>query len=234
AREVGRRAVEVINYREEQEKLNIWLALLNLEIEHGTEESLRSVFNDACKMNDAKTIHLRLAGLLDEAEKYEDAEEMYNRAIKRFSTSSKVWTSFGKYYLQRGKLDDARELLPRSLKSLEKRKHLKTITKFAQLEYQLGDPERGKTIFEGVISSHPKRLDLWSIYIDQEAKAENVDTVRHIFNRLIKLKLSSKKARSFFKKWLELERTIGDEDGAEVVKTKAIEWTRQNGLAGES
>jgi hypothetical protein len=33
--------------------------------------------------------------------------------------------------------------------------------------------------------------------------------------------------RSFFKKWLNLERRIGDEDGAEAVKQKAIEWTQR-------
>ena len=33
--------------------------------------------------------------------------------------------------------------------------------------------------------------------------------------------------RSFFKKWLELERRIGDEDGQRVVKGKAIEWTQR-------
>ena len=33
--------------------------------------------------------------------------------------------------------------------------------------------------------------------------------------------------RAFFKKWLDLERKIGDEDGANVVKQKAIEWTQR-------
>jgi rRNA biogenesis protein RRP5 len=33
--------------------------------------------------------------------------------------------------------------------------------------------------------------------------------------------------RSFFKKWLELEKRIGDEDGVADVKTKAVEWTRR-------
>lgn len=56
---------------------------------------------------------------------------------------------------------------------------LKTITRFALLEYQLGDPERGKTIFEGIIDSHPKRFDLWVVYMDQEAKLGNIDALRY-------------------------------------------------------
>ena len=38
AREIGRRAIKTINFREEQEKLNVWIALLNLENIYGTEE----------------------------------------------------------------------------------------------------------------------------------------------------------------------------------------------------
>lgn len=69
ARETGRRALQVINYREEQEKLNVWIALLNLEISYGTEESAEQVFSEAVKANDAKTVHLRYASLLEEAGK---------------------------------------------------------------------------------------------------------------------------------------------------------------------
>ncbi|KAG8985781.1 rRNA biogenesis protein rrp5 [Tulasnella sp. JGI-2019a] len=228
AREIGRRALQVINFREEQEKLNVWIALLNLEVAYGTEETLQTVLYDAIRANDAKTVHLRTAALLDEAGKHEQAEAMYDRATKKFGTSSKVWTLFGEHYLRQSKPDDGRRLLPRSLKSLEKRKHLKTITRFALLEYQLGDAERGKTIFEGIIDSHPKRLDLWVVYMDQEAKLANIDTLRNLYGRLFTQKLSAKKAKFFFKKWLETERSIGNEAGADNVKAKAVEWMEQN------
>jgi hypothetical protein len=55
---------------------------------------------------------------------------------------------------------------------------LKTISKFAQLEYKYGDPERGKTIFEGIVDSHPKRWDLWSIYMDMESGQSDIQTLR--------------------------------------------------------
>lgn len=55
---------------------------------------------------------------------------------------------------------------------------LKTISRFAQLEYKFGDPERGKTIFEGVVDSHSKRWDLWSIYVDMEAAQGDIASVR--------------------------------------------------------
>ena len=57
-------------------------------------------------------------------------------------------------------------------------KDLKTISKFAQMEYKLGDPERGRTIFEGIVDTHRKRLDLWNIYIDMEASQLNIHGIR--------------------------------------------------------
>lgn len=227
ARETGRRAIQTISFREEEERLNVWIALLNVENVYGTDESLEAVFKDAARHNDSKTVHLRLAAILDQSEKHEKAEDQYKRTCKKFGYSSKVWTLFCEYYLRRRSLEEARKLLPRSLQSLEKRKHLKTISKFAQLEYKLGDAERGKTIFEGIVDSHPKRWDLWSIYMDMEAGQGDIQSLRNIFNRVFAIKMTSHKAKSFFKKWLELERKIGDEEGASAVKQKAVEWTQK-------
>ena len=71
AKQVARRAIQTINFREEQERLNVWVALLNLENVYGTDETLESTFKDAARHNDSKTVHLRLASILDEADKHE-------------------------------------------------------------------------------------------------------------------------------------------------------------------
>jgi rRNA biogenesis protein RRP5 len=69
AREVARRALRTINFREEQEKLNIWVALLNLENVYGTDDTLEAVFKEAARSNDSKTVHLRFAVILDQSDK---------------------------------------------------------------------------------------------------------------------------------------------------------------------
>jgi rRNA biogenesis protein RRP5 len=269
AREVAKRALDTINFREEGEKVNVWIALMNLENVYGTDQSLESAFKDAARHCEPKTVHLRLASILDESGKHEvktclfrfafkdiidvwpithggvchtqKAEEQYKRTCKKFGQSSKVWTLFGEHHLRRGDVEQARTLLPRSLQSLEKRKResdlttlvgcraddgamltnelcrpdLKTISKFAQLEYKLGEPERGKTLFEGIVDSHPKRWDLWSIYIDMEAGQKDVQSMRsvgklasfppetefkrfllrNIFDRVFSQKMTSHKAK---------------------------------------
>lgn len=228
AREVGRRALKAINFREEQERLNVWIGLLNLEVTYGTEATLDAIFKEAARANDSKTVHWRLALLLDDAQKPEQAEEQFRKSCKKFGSSCKVWTLFAEHYFKRGMPEKARELLSKSLLSLEKRKHLKVASKFAQLEYRMGDPERGRTLFEGIVDTHRKRLDLWNIYIDMETGQRDIHRIRNICERAITLKLSKKKAKFLFKKWLELEKRLGDKEGEALVKVKAVEWTQSS------
>ncbi|EGU12983.1 U3 snoRNP-associated protein Rrp5 [Rhodotorula toruloides ATCC 204091] len=231
AREIGQRALKTINFREEGEKLNVWVALLNLENSYGDETTLETLFKEAAQRNDAKTVHLRMIDIYERTGKYEAEEELFKKTVKNFSHSSKVWTLFAQFYLTHGRPAEARELLPRSLKSLEKRKHVKTITKFAQLEFKMGDAERGRTIFEGIVDSYPKRLDLWFVYVDMEIKQRNVVGVRALFDRILAQRLSSKKGKSVFKKWLSFEKDFGDEEGVEAVKERAVAFvqSRQGG-----
>lgn len=71
ARQIGARAIQTISFREEQERQNVWIALLNLENVYGTEETMDKVFREAVRHCDAKTIHLRLASIYEQSGKYE-------------------------------------------------------------------------------------------------------------------------------------------------------------------
>ncbi len=84
---------------------------------------------------------------------------------------------------------------------------IKTASKFAQLEYKHGDPERGKTIFEGIVDSHPKRWDIWSIYIDMEAGQANIQSIRYFFLRTCGEVYSSLTQRNLFDRVLALKMT---------------------------
>ncbi|KAF9972061.1 rRNA biogenesis protein rrp5, partial [Modicella reniformis] len=170
AREIGERALKTISFREEQEKMNVWVALMNLENTFGTADTLEELFKKAVQMCEPKKIYLQLVKIYERSNKIDMATELYTTMTKKFGQSSKVWTGFGHFQLHHGNIEAGRELLQRSLKSLPKRKHIKTITKFAQLEFKYGEPERGRTIFEGVMSNYPKRTDLWSVYIDMEVR----------------------------------------------------------------
>lgn len=63
AREIAERAIRTINLREEMEKMNVWVALLNLENTYGNHESLEEAFQRACQYNDSQEIHERLISI---------------------------------------------------------------------------------------------------------------------------------------------------------------------------
>jgi rRNA biogenesis protein RRP5 len=122
AREVARQALKIIHFREEQERLNVWIALLNLENQYGSDDTLDKTFKEASAANDAKTIHLRLLQIFERTGKLEKAEDLWKKTTKKFGYSSKVWVLYAQFLLREGRADEARQLIPRSMQSLEKRK----------------------------------------------------------------------------------------------------------------
>lgn len=56
-------------FREEQEKLNVWVALLNLENMYGTEESLKKVFERALQFCEPMPVYQQLADVYAKSDK---------------------------------------------------------------------------------------------------------------------------------------------------------------------
>lgn len=59
---------------------------------------------------------------------------------------------------------------------------VKIIERFALLEFRLGEAERGKTIYEGLVDKYPKKLNLWNAYIDQIGKQGDIQGVRYVLS----------------------------------------------------
>lgn len=226
AREIGKRALKTINYREEQEKMNIWIALLNLENSFGTDETLDETFKDACQFMDELVMHQKLVSIFTMSEKYDEAEKLYKVMTKKFGKNVAVWVHYGSYLLDRENHERAHETLARALQILPKRDHIEVVRKFAQLEFTKGDAEQGRSLFEGLVSDAPKRIDLWNVYIDQEIKQDQKTKVEDLFERVLSKKLSRKQAKFFFSKWLSFEQDKGDEKMATRVKAKAAEYVQ--------
>jgi rRNA biogenesis protein RRP5 len=72
ARAIADRALKTINIREEDEKLNIWIAWLNLENTYGADDAaVDEVFSRACEYNDKEDMHERMASIFIESGKHE-------------------------------------------------------------------------------------------------------------------------------------------------------------------
>ncbi|XP_054937411.1 protein RRP5 homolog [Physeter macrocephalus] len=224
ARAVAERALKTISFREEQEKLNVWVALLNLENMYGSQGSLTKVFERAVQYNEPLKVFLHLADIYTKSEKFQEAGELYNRMLKRFRQEKAVWIKYGAFLLRRGQAGASHRVMQRALECLPKKEHVDVIAKFAQLEFQLGDAERAKAIFENTLSTYPKRTDVWSVYIDMIIKRGSQKEVRDIFERVIHLSLAPKRMKFFFKRYLDYEKQHGTEKDVQAVKAKALEY----------
>ncbi|KAI9785381.1 MAG: rRNA biogenesis protein rrp5 [Geoglossum umbratile] len=229
AREIAERAIQTMNIREESEKMNVWIGLLNLENTYGSDETIDEAFKRASQYNDAQEIHERLTSIFIQSGKNEKADALFQTMIKKFSQSPRVWLNYATFLFDNHSSPaSARALLSRATQALPTHTHLDLTSKFAQLEFKCrgGDPERGRTIFEGLLTTFPKRLDIWSVLLDLEVKQGDQEQVRRIFGRVLGLGLRAKKAKFFFKRWLEIEEKWGDGKSVDAVKAKAAEYVK--------
>jgi rRNA biogenesis protein RRP5 len=232
ARQVAERAVKHVGFAEGKERFNVWVAFMNLECTFGTEATADAVFRRAASHNDAKQVHLQLARIHERNNKLTMASKVYEACGRKFPQSKKVWLAQLSCLYRSGELDAGRKALPKCLAALPRRKHAIVVSKAALLEYQHGSAERGRSVFEGLLDSYPKRTDLWSVYIDAHVKAHtppkvakpDLAEVRSLLERCCALKLKATKMRFFFKRWLDFEKRYGDVESQELVRNKARQF----------
>jgi len=250
ARRVAQRAFDRIEFRQENEKLNVWAAYLTLELKYGSGDSLDAAVESACKQNNPKQVYLRMCEILEKdvdaatengasiSEVAEKANSMFLKMCKRFKSKKTVWLAYVKYQLKMGNHEEASNLLKRSLLSLPGYKHVEVVSKVAELEFELGSPERGRTLFNALLAKNRKRLDLLFVFIDKELKCQNIGGARALFKGVVQpcsgslnMKLNDKQMKSLFKKWYRIEETHGDLNSQNQVKLEATSFVQRSAAA---
>ncbi|KAH7476596.1 rRNA biogenesis protein RRP5 [Phytophthora ramorum] len=224
ARDVAVRATSAVSFRDEKEKLNVWVAYMNLEHDFGDDASFLRVFKSALQVNHPKRVYLHLVDLYARANEHEDVKQTLTTMQKKFRTSKQTWIRSLQYLVGEKLFAEAAETLQRSLKSLTAHKHLPVILKYGQLLYEHGELDKARTIFEGILANYPKRMDLWNVYLDKEIKFGDVALVRALFERLLAMEFSAKKMKFLFKKYLQFEQDQGDDEHVEHVKQLAKDF----------
>ncbi|KAK8960422.1 hypothetical protein KSP40_PGU014000 [Platanthera guangdongensis] len=225
ARSIAERALKTIIIKEEGERLNIWVAYFNLENAYGSspEEDVENIFKRALQTCDPKKLHLALLGVYERTQQHKLADVLLDKMTKKFKKSCKVWLRRLHHFLKQ-KEDSAQYVINRALLSLPAKKHIKFISHSAILAFKCGVPEMGRSMFEGMLREHPKRTDLWSIYLDQEIRLGDQEMIRALFERATCLSLPAKKMKFLFKKYHAYEESQGDQDRVEKVKKKALQF----------
>ncbi|RYP80067.1 hypothetical protein DL769_002641 [Monosporascus sp. CRB-8-3] len=232
AREVAERAINTINSTEETEKLNVWIAYLNLEVRFGNEDTVQDVFKRACQVNDQQEVYQRFATIYIQEGKADKADELLQTLCKKFGANSvDVWYNYAHWlHSVQNQPERARALLPRATQALPSQARLALMTKFAALEFTSAhpNPELGRTMFEGLLATFPKRFDLWNQLLDHEdSPGADPAVVRDVFERATRVRgLKARAAKKWFKRWADWEERHGDAKSRERVSAKAAEWVR--------
>ncbi|KAF2851512.1 rRNA biogenesis protein-like protein RRP5 [Plenodomus tracheiphilus IPT5] len=230
ARQIAQRALATINPREEKEKLDVWTALLHLENDFATDDAMEQTFKEACQHNDAREMHERMIKIYISSGKLEKAENLYQSMVKNksFTPDPQFWLSYAAFLmdvLSPPSPTRARALLQRATQSVASREHRYLTQKFAALEFKSpnGDAERGRTIFEGLVSTYAKKGDVWDMYLSLEMSHGSPENVRDLFERMAKT-TKKKRAQTVFAKWAVWEARLGNNKGVERVKALEEQW----------
>ncbi|BFU26486.1 S1 RNA binding domain-containing protein [Entamoeba histolytica] len=218
ARKVGKTGIESINFRKLEEKLNIWKALMQLEANHGDEKSLKKVYNEALEVCDRKKIMLHMIHIYKEKKEVEEEEKIFRTLFKKVKGSCKVYKKYCNFLMRNNREEEIKNTLSKAKTTLDKKKMISLEIHIARLEYKYGSVDKGRSMFEDILTNNPKRHDVWNIYIDMEKEVGDVGVIRRIFERIVKQKLSTKTMKTFLTKYLEFERKYGDESRQEHVR----------------
>ena len=234
AREVGARALRTIEMTNTKERHNVWTALLNLEKQYGDAPSLAATFKQALQnSDDPQSLHLHVANLHERAGDAALADATHEAACKKSRWESGAWAAWLGALMARGAVEQAKGVLQRAVDVLPQAKHVELISKFAQLEFKHGSAARGRTTFDGVLANYPKRVDVWSVYLDMELKAGDDTLTRRLFERVPSLRHSSKKTKFFFGRYLAYARDVGDAALVKHVKERARAWVESQAGGGD-
>ena len=244
ARKVADRATQSVGMVNEKEKLNVWTAYMNLESNFGTQESLEEVTRRALEVNDRKKIYSSLIDIYRSSMKFKYIEVIYQQLAKKYSNNIEIWAGYVEFLIEMKQkreeptfaavLEDCqfsepKQVLQKSLQALSKDQHVSMISKFGILEFKHGNPENGRTMFEGIVSNYPKRMDIWSIYMDMEVKygQDNVTQARHLFERCLSnehIKKKPKKMKLVFQKYMEFENKLGNKKNLDALRERVEEY----------
>lgn len=243
ARDIAERALRTIHIREGEEKLNIWLAWLRLEVNYSDDDQVDEIFKQACQVQDTLEIHEKMASIYIDHGKNDKAEQVFEKMVgnKAFRASPDVWMNYATFLMRTvNEPVKARALLAKALQSVASREHRQLTANFAGLEFRSenGDAERGRTIFEGLTDEWPKWTSGWDMWLNieksriasaqgAEAKKEAVEKTRALFGRIATQKMKNRRAKMIFKQWLAFEEQEGNEKHIATVKQVAEDYVEK-------
>ncbi len=212
SRQIFERALKIIDIAKSKEKLNIWVAYLNLENIYGDKKTFNKILERAKEVCDKKLLYKHVIQIYMSSKKFEDAHDLYKILIKDYFSDLDIWKQYIEFLFEVNNLTktdsmDTKEGLNKSMQVLSKKNQLDIMNWYGQLLYKYNNNEEARNMFDNILKNFPKRKDIWFVYIDKEIKfGKNVDKVRQIFDRMFEIKFKINDLKSIMKKFLEFEK----------------------------
>ncbi|KAJ8723661.1 hypothetical protein PYW07_007641 [Mythimna separata] len=224
ARKIGRKALATISFREPLEKFNVAVAMLSVECRFGTKESLQKTLEEALQTNEPFDVHSRLLDMYVETSKQQELLALVELMMRKYKRRPAVYGLCGAACFKLGLVDKARQVMQKAISVLEKKEHVAVLVQFALLENRSGSRERAEALFEQVLAVYPARVDVCSVYVDMLLKNQDHDHVRQVMERITSQKLPARKMKILYKKWIEVEEKIGDQEQVDRIRQRAMEF----------
>ncbi|XP_064554596.1 protein RRP5 homolog [Drosophila montana] len=225
ARDIARRAIKTIAFRETKELRNIWTALINLELSYNSS-NFDDVLKEALSHNDPLETYLNLVEVLKSHNLRERLVSTLNLITRKFRTEPQVWRVAADAYFWLGMADRVQPTLQRAMSVLPKNQHINCIVAFAKLYAQNDDNAMAQTLLDDIVTSYPKRIDIWVLYVDMLIKSELIESARNVLERAVLQKLQPDKMLVIYKKYLDFEMKHGTEANAARVKQLAEQYVQ--------
>ncbi|KAL0218608.1 hypothetical protein P9112_004261 [Eukaryota sp. TZLM1-RC] len=225
------RAVDAMKESFGKDLGDIWAAYLNFENNYGSQSTLENVFERMKMVVEPSIAHLSfckcLIGKVSQIP-LETIVEALSEAVKKCQTLIDFWVLYYEFSREmEDQLDSEHSpnaVIKRALFFLPSRYHVDFSRIIAQKEFKSGNQQKGRSLFEKLVSNHPKRADLWSVYLDMEISHGSVEFARQLFHRLTTVKFSSKAIRNLFRKWAKFEAQHGTNEQQAFVETSARKY----------
>ena len=135
----------------------------------------------------------------------EKAIKIMEKAIKKIPhkkfTFSKIWIYLGKLYIRNNEIDKMRKLLGKSIGICKKEKIIK---KYIELEYQMGNFERCRKLYEKKIELFSNKSESWICYAKFEEELNENERVISIYEKALKFDLIEKPEK-IWKNYIDFE-----------------------------
>lgn len=121
ARAIAQKALKTIHVNEQQERLNVWVALLNMELRFGSKDAFDDVLKEAVLVNDPFKVYSVCLKIFASCKCTQELCDMVLLITKKFRQNSECWLNAAQAFFDVNLNDKAKSLLNRALNSIPER-----------------------------------------------------------------------------------------------------------------